>query len=180
MYLVLEHEVLKIYIKSSVLRILIDIEHARTALGPNCCSCVSLTYGPDGAHNCIVTCTWGKPLLDSKKKTKTKQKTKKHKITTLTKAVTLNSGVYFSLINSESRVIFVTLGFFFFFFFFYRSIYLFSRLGSSLTRDRCCRRISCLLEQLINVATFTLLTYLTIVTKLSYFVATALLHTRER
>ena len=32
MYLVLEHEVSKIYIKSSVLRILIDIEPARTAL----------------------------------------------------------------------------------------------------------------------------------------------------
>ena len=37
MYLVLEHEVSKIYIKSSVfLRILIDIEHARTALLQQC------------------------------------------------------------------------------------------------------------------------------------------------
>ena len=36
MYLVLEHEVSKIYIKSSVLRFLIDIEHARTALLQQC------------------------------------------------------------------------------------------------------------------------------------------------
>ena len=136
MYLVLEHEVSKIYIKSSVF----THSHWHWARAHSALTLLQLQLCQPTVLMGLIIALWhvrklislGKTPFRLGKKNKTKQKN--HKITTLTEAVTLNSDVYLSLINSECRVIFVTLGFFFFFFF-YRSIYLFSRLGSSLTRD---------------------------------------------